>query len=303
MLVALWTTGLLISFFTFCTSLDDECVLGIVGSSVLLPCYYNEPLSVYNLSVEWRRGSELVLKAEWDDDGDVVIWSLNSATIPANAPATGNFSLELPKVNPKDDIMFFSLFFTSADNESAPLCSTCLSTAARFSYPLLQREETTTGNHTTFTCHSTGGFPKPIVYWIINDTKQPPEDAVRTETTALPDSSLYNITSFLTINISKEDSVSCFIENERMNETLTSKSNRAKDNTFRVRASEGMWIFSTGLCVAVGIMVGAGVAYQVHLDRISKKRKVLYESTQRGYKRRYQFMETEDTELSRETCV
>lgn len=309
MLVALWTTGLLLSFFTFCTTLDDECILGIVGSPVLLPCYYNEPISFQNLSVEWRKDSELVLKAEWEDDGDVVIWSLNSATIPADAPMTGNFSLELPKVNPKDDTMIFSLFFTSADNGSDPLCSMCLRTAASFSYPLLQMEETATGNKTIFMCHSTGGFPEPTVYWLINDTEQPPEDAVRTETTSLPDSSLYNITSLLTVNVSKDDRVSCSIENKRINETLTSKSSRAKDNTFPVRASEGMWMFSTGLCVAVGIMVGAGVAYQIHLDRISKKRKVLYESsrTQRGYKRRHQFIdieETENTELtSRETCV
>ncbi|KAJ0032125.1 hypothetical protein NQD34_002206 [Periophthalmus magnuspinnatus] len=304
--VALWSFGLLLSFFTVCSSLDKDCIVGIVSHAVLLPCYHhNELLSFHNLSVEWRRGNELVLKAKWEEDGDVVIWSLNHATIPRNAPLTGNFSLELPKLSAKEDQMVYSLFVTSVENGSAPLCSMCLRTAARFSSPLLQRDETTGNNRTVFLCHSSGGFPKPTVYWLINDTEQPPEDSVWTDTTPLPDSSLYNVTSLLTVNISTDDSVSCSIQNQWMNETLTSKSG-TRDNTIRSRASEGMWMFSTGLCVAVGIMVVVGIAYQIHLDRISKKRKVLYESTkaQRGYKK-HQFLEEtqEEALMSKETCV
>lgn len=310
----LWSTGLLFSFFTLCTSLEEECVLGIVGRPVLLPCFHHEPLGFYNLSIEWRGDDEqLVLRAEWEDDGEVVIWSLNSATIPANAPLTGNYSLELPKVNPKRDKMLYSLFLMSVHNGSAPLCTVCLRTAASFSTPLLQREETANGNKTTFMCHSSGGFPEPMVYWLINDTEQPPEGSVRTRAMSLPDSDLYNITSHLTVNISEDSGVSCSIENERMNETMTSKSSGVEGKTHRVRASEGMWMFSTGLCVAVAVMVGAGLAYQIHLDRISKKRRVLYENTQRGRKRRNHC--TEETEVtalgeiehtnltSRETCV
>ncbi|XP_072294199.1 uncharacterized protein [Eucyclogobius newberryi] len=193
---------------------SDECLIGIVGRPVLLPCFHHELFTFHNVSVEWRRGSELVLRAEWED-GNVVIWSLNSATIPHDAPFTGNFSLELPKVNPKEDQTVYSLFLTSvendSENDSVPLCSMCLRTA-----------------------------------------------------------------------------------------------DGAKEDTFRSRASEGMWMFSTGLCVAVGIMVGAGVAYQIHLDRLSKKRKLLCESTkhQRGYKK-HQFLEEteEETLTSKETCV
>lgn len=53
-------------------------------------------------------------------------------------------------------------------------------------------------------------------------------------------------------------------------------------------------MFSTGLCVAVAVMVGAGLAYQIHLDRISKKRRVLYENTQRG---RYWHTFTEELQV------
>lgn len=308
MLVALRGFGLLWSFFTLCACLDDDCIVGLVDHPVLLPCYHqNAPISFHNLSVEWRRDNELVLKADWEDDGDVVIWSLNQASILANAPLTGNFSLELPKVSPKVDKMTYRLILTSEENGSVPLCSHCLRTAARFSLPLLHRDRAVNSNRTVFLCQSSGGFPEPTVYWLINDTEQPPEGSVWTDSAPLSDSSLYNVTSQLTVNISTEDSVSCHIQNQWMNETLISKSSGAKDDTFRTRASDGMWMFSTGLCVAVGILVAVGVGYQIHLDRISKKRRVLYESTraQRGQKKKHQFFEEteEETLTAKESSV
>lgn len=48
------------------------------------------------------------------------------------------------------------------------------------------------------------------------------------------------------------------------------------------RASSAMWMFSTGLCVVVGIMVIAGVAYQIHLDKISKRKKEEHKQQRRG---------------------
>lgn len=50
------------------------------------------------------------------------------------------------------------------------------------------------------------------------------------------------------------------------------------------RASEAMWIFSTGLCAVVGVMVAVGVGYQIHLDRVSKRKKVefQYQQSRRG---------------------
>lgn len=48
------------------------------------------------------------------------------------------------------------------------------------------------------------------------------------------------------------------------------------------RASSAMWMYSTGLCVVVGIIVIAGVAYQIHLDKISKRKKEEHKQQQRG---------------------
>lgn len=60
------------------------------------------------------------------------ICSLNYARIPDDAAQNGNFSLELPKVHPKQDKMNFSLFFSAGENESTELCTLCLRVAGLF---------------------------------------------------------------------------------------------------------------------------------------------------------------------------
>ncbi|KAM4548256.1 ICOS ligand-like isoform 2-T2 [Odontesthes bonariensis] len=296
MSVALWRAGLLLCLWCVRSCLGEKCVLGIVGRPVSLPCFYPQMLPFVNFSIEWRHDDEVVLRSSWKEDGKVEIWSLNYATISTDAALTGNFSLELPAIHPKEDRMHYSLFIISQENQSTPACTACLRTAASFSAPLLQREDAAEGDEATFLCHSSGGYPQPAVYWLINNTDDPPEGSVTTQAASLPNSSLYNITSHLTVNVSKEASVSCVIKNLSMNETLTSTSYGVNGATVVVsRASEAMWIFSTVLCVVVGLMVVAGVVYQIHLDRINKRRKREYKQPERGYKRRYRYKgEAED---------
>lgn len=83
----------------------------------------------------------MVLRSVWQEDGNVEICSINSVTISADAPVTGNFSLRLPTVDPKDDKMHYSLFIVSPGNQSAPLCTVCLRTAGQCpSHRLLSEE-------------------------------------------------------------------------------------------------------------------------------------------------------------------
>nr|XP_033478723.1 ICOS ligand-like isoform X1 [Epinephelus lanceolatus] len=291
--VALWRTGLLLSFLGFCACLEEECVLGIVGRTVSLPCVNPQLLNFVNISIEWRRGEEVVLRSVWTENGDVEEWSINRATTPVDAALTGNFSLQLPTVDPTEDRVNYSLFVISEGNQSTELCTVCLRTAASFSFPKLQREEAEEGEETSVWCRSSGGFPEPTVYWLINNTEEPPEGSVSTLAAPVPDTQLYNITSHLTSNISKDASVSCIIKNPSMNETLASTNYGGKGSPVIGRASQGMWMFSTGLCVVVGVMVLAGVIYQIHLDRISKRKKKEYqkEHPNRGYKRRSPYRE------------
>ncbi|XP_004561574.3 T-lymphocyte activation antigen CD80 isoform X1 [Maylandia zebra] len=285
--VALLRAGLLLSLFSLRACLDDSCVLGIVGRPMSLPCVLPELVNSENVTIEWMRDSELVLRSVWKPDGSVETWSNNRVAVPADAPLTGNVSLNLPAVRPVEDQMSYSLFMVLGKNQSARLCTTCLRTAASFSTPKLEKEEAVQGDEKVFLCHSTGGYPTPAVYWLINDSEEPPAGSVRTQMTSLPDN-LYNITSHLTLNISHDSIVSCIIDNQSMNQTVMSTYG-VEARPVTNRASSAMWMFSTGLCVVVGIMVIAGVVYQIHLDKINKRKKEEHKQQWRGYKRRYQF--------------
>lgn len=304
--LALWRTGLLLSCLCLCAGMEEDCVLGIVGRPVALPCFHPDLLKFENLSIEWRRNDEVVLRSVWEGGKHEEMWGFSVATLAHDAASTGNFSLELPEVDPQEDRTNYSLYIISEENRTAPLCTVCLRIAASFSYPQLRREDGAEGDETAFLCQSSGGYPKPSVSWLINNTEEPPEGAVKTLAATL-DSLLYNITSYLMVNVSKDASVSCIIKNPFMNETLVSTSYGVSGGPTASRASEAMWMFSTGLCVVVGAMVIAGVAYQIHLDRISKKKKKEFQATQRGYKRRRQQQEKEETEVmkpvSKETNV
>ncbi|KAM4629400.1 ICOS ligand-like isoform 1-T2 [Polymixia lowei] len=273
---ALWRTGLLLSFISYSASLEEACVLGVVGQPISLPCFYNGlKLDSLNFSIEWRRDKDVVLRSVWEEARHVEIQSMsnaNSTTVSSDAPQTGNFSLELSAVDPQESQTYYSLFLIIPGKEqSPPICRVCFRTAARFSSPLLKREEPVKGDETVFMCHSSGGFPEPAVRWLVDETEEPPDGSIRTFTAPLPGSLFYNITSHLIINISQDTSVSCVIENQSMNETLTSTSYGVRTSPVARRAAEAMWIFSTALCVVVGLMIFAALVYQIHLDRTSKR--------------------------------
>lgn len=270
--VAPWRgAALLLCCLCLCAGLEEECVLGIVGKPVLLPCLHPSLGKSWNFSIEWRKNDKAVFRSLWDEDENVETWSVNHVRIPTDAPSSGNFSLELPSAHPKHDGSQYSLFLLSGDNQSAPLCTMCLRIGASFRVPQVERKDSNESDESTYLCQTSGGYPQPVVYWLVN-SQEPPNGSVWTEAEELPGSHLYNITSQLTVNISKDVTVSCTVDNPPMNETLTFKYRESRNPVVR-RASEGMWIFSTVLCVVVAIMVFAGVYYQIHLDRISKKRK------------------------------
>lgn len=77
--------------------------------------------------------------------------------------------------------------------------------AASFSTPKLEKEEAVQGDEKVFLCHSTGGYPTPAVYWLINDSEEP-----------------LTLNEMLTLNISHDSIVSCIIDNQSMNQTVMS---------------------------------------------------------------------------------
>lgn len=215
----------------------------------------------------------MILRSVFENSQSISELSADRSTLSSNAAASGDFSLEVPTVDPAEPKMNYGLFIIPEVNENDALCRVCLRIAgqsthnrtqsagtldvhvfslssfvsvarhkccdvespikevclwllsASFSRPLLRREEAAgQGNETLFNCHSSGGFPEPRVRWLINHTAEPPQGSVRTVSLQLPHSHVYNVTSYLKVNISKALSVSCTVENVLMNESFTSTS-------------------------------------------------------------------------------
>lgn len=106
---------------------EEECVLGVVGRPVSLPCFYPDLLTSVNYSIVWRTDEEVVLRARFQRNKSVEELGANSASISEDAPLTGNFSLTLPAVESKAPKVTYRLF--TLENQSAALCTVCLRVA------------------------------------------------------------------------------------------------------------------------------------------------------------------------------
>ncbi|XP_067314550.1 T-lymphocyte activation antigen CD80-like isoform X2 [Pseudorasbora parva] len=129
------------------------------------------------------------------------------------------------------------------------------------------------GGESRFVCNSSGGFPAPSIYWLVNHTQHPPETLVTTYINTLPQTELYNITSVLSINISADTAVTCVVENNLLNETLKTTSCGVRSSSSVVRLSEHMWAFTTALCVIVFLLVAASLRFQKKLDRDEERKR------------------------------
>lgn len=73
----------------------------------------------------------MVLRAVFEENRNVEQLSLNSATIPDDAALTGNFSLELPAVEPKEHNRTYRLVIISEEDPGAAMCAVCLRVAGQ----------------------------------------------------------------------------------------------------------------------------------------------------------------------------
>ncbi|XP_077464050.1 V-set domain-containing T-cell activation inhibitor 1-like [Stigmatopora argus] len=277
MIGTLWSISLLLNFIfiPFCDTLGEECIVGIVGQPLQLSCFYPDAAGLDSVSARWRRNG---VEAVGGDEGD-------------QALALGNFTLRIPAVDPREDNASYSVVVTLRGNQSVEACTLCVRVAAPFSAPEV-RWEASSG---AFRCHAGGGFPAPSVLWLVDGvSSESAWDSPRTLAEQRPDTRLYDVTSYLSVNVT-DANVSCVIRNDAVGQTLTSTTRVELEESAVTRASDALWVFSTALCVVVGVMVAAGLVYQIHLDRVSKKKKIQRMSGRiRGYRRR---LSTEETEV------
>ncbi|XP_073708785.1 CD276 antigen-like [Garra rufa] len=270
--------GVLLLIVTCVVSVQaDECIVGVIGERAILPCVSNglKNWTSLHISSEWRKGIETIHTSVWIE-GQVEMQNVSNsvrATVSALAPNTGDFSMELHDVHLSDAHNYSFHLKLHGQNRSSLVCTVCLTIAGNFSHPTLLREKGVDGKETTLFCNSQGGFPAPSVYWLVNHTQHPPETSVTTFMNILPQSELYNITSVLSINISADTAISCVIENNLLNETLTATNFGVLPRTSERRLSEYLWVFSAALCVVVFFLVVMSLRFQKKLDRDQKRKK------------------------------
>ncbi|XP_077574060.1 uncharacterized protein LOC144197258 isoform X2 [Stigmatopora nigra] len=252
-------------FIPFCDSL---------GQPLQLSCFYPDAAASDSVSAQWRRNGHDAVGGDEVDQ------------------ALGNFTLRIPVVDPREDNASYSVEVTLHGNRTVKACTMCVRVAAPFSAPEVQWE----ASSGAFRCHAGGGFPAPSVLWLVDGVSSESEwDSPRTLTEQRPDTRLYDVTSYLSANVT-DANVSCVIRNDAVGQTLTSTTRVELDESAVRRPSDSLWVFSTVLCVVVGAMVIVGLAYQIHLDRVSKKKKKIQHTSGRirGYRRR---LSTEETEV------
>lgn len=252
---------------------DDDCTATVIGETALLPCTYDgtRTLLSSNISAWWRAGTEEIFKGMWKQGQKETlnVSNCHRAQMFSLAPQTGDLSMMLKEVVPSDAKTYSLHVSFDGENTSSVLCTVCLRVGAHYSSPAIQREEAGQEDKTQFVCHSRGGYPKPILRWLINSTDKPPPGSVKTYEQPLQDSELFNITSIMTVSIDKHVPVTCAIENRILNETFSTVDWPEKEQFSPVvaRASEAMWVFSTVLIIIVGLLVAVGLIFQVKWDR------------------------------------
>lgn len=164
--VALWRTGLLLSFLHICSSqgkiplyliilhtdkpvsvlffllffftwtrlfyTEEECVLGVVGRPVSLPCFYPPLLNYENFTIEWRKDDKVILRSAFESNQMKSSLSADRSTLSLNATVSGDFSLEMPTVDLAEQKMNYGLFIVSDGNQNDALCRVCLRIAGQW---------------------------------------------------------------------------------------------------------------------------------------------------------------------------
>ncbi|KAL2090003.1 hypothetical protein ACEWY4_014691 [Coilia grayii] len=267
-----WFIAFLLGLVELVSTQDEGCAVGVIGESAVLPCTYDgtSKLLSSNITVQWRSGTEVMLKRMWRQGHEEMLNSSDSTRVrmPSLGPQTGDFSMTRSDIVPSDSKNYSLHISFDGEKTSSVLCTVCLRVGAHFSFPSIQRGQVNPEGKTQFACHSRGGYPQPTLHWLINSTEMPPTGSVRTYTQPLEDSELFNITSTLTVTISMGLPVMCAIENHILNETFSTTNWPEEEQVSPVvaRASEAMWIFSTVLIVIVGLLVAAGIIFQVKWD-------------------------------------
>ncbi|XP_039595233.1 ICOS ligand-like [Polypterus senegalus] len=205
--------------------LHEKCLIAGIGETILIPCFLDIAKPLESISVEWQTSRTITFCS----------MSKRSAQVIRSQFQDGNFSLTLSHVSLLDE-MWYSCYYRGQQ-----LCRHCLRVGDRFSDPVLlgPTSPVLKGTEVNFTCKSDEGFPVPWVQWFVN--KKPFQDKSRIKNKLKRGRNLkYNLTSILTLTMTENVSVSCMIDNRKMEEKKTSP-----EKEYFVLEDLTRWISST----------------------------------------------------------
>uniref|UniRef100_H3A083 Ig-like domain-containing protein n=1 Tax=Latimeria chalumnae TaxID=7897 RepID=H3A083_LATCH len=203
-------------------------VVGTVGTSVVLPCSYPTAaaVSLEDLNIYWQINDSMVVHffRKKDDNAHQHPKYKNRTKLFYKELVQGDCSLTLFNVNVGDEAKYSAHVILATTSEKHTTEVYLQSSPASYKMPLISRRPISgnipCGKNATYTCTSSGGYPKPWVLWLINNTEVP-TDPNNLQIQQDPTNQLYTVTGFLNANITEESNVSCIFMNNVLGENKT----------------------------------------------------------------------------------
>ncbi|XP_041114859.1 ICOS ligand-like [Polyodon spathula] len=276
---SVWIILLLLVMLCPVMSTGSGCVLGIIRKSVIIPCEYrNEGVLERNsIAVEWRTPDSLIVHSFLHGEDQLANQDpqyKNRTKFFKTEVEHGDFSLKLSDIIPEDGTDYNCFFHKDGWSTSKHVDAICLIVADHYTEPFLSTSShRENSEEVSFTCTSSNGFPKPIVHWFINKKEIFPEPGRENIVFDKdPSTGSFTVTSILTVNVTQDLTVTCAIENERLNETRTSAAiyySKQKPDNSQPGSNTGVII---GVCVALAIGTLGIVVFLIYRCRNMPRR-------------------------------
>ncbi|XP_051776015.1 ICOS ligand-like [Erpetoichthys calabaricus] len=206
----------------------DDCLTAITGETVKIPYSVKtkESLNTQDILIQWRTYEGLIVHTFVQGEDNLINQDKQfkgRTHLITSELSRGDFSLSLSDVSITDEGEYVCKYYGKSDGKTGSHMSHhCLQVAGHYSVPVVNPPtEWLKDKEVKFTCKSTGGFPKPKVYWLVN--KKPLEDSSQVDTIVSTDCrAWYSVTSVLNVVVREDMSVTCTVENEKLGEKRTS---------------------------------------------------------------------------------
>ncbi|XP_043928439.1 ICOS ligand-like [Protopterus annectens] len=252
-------------------------VTAVLGETITLPCLisgYNERAGKKTKRIYWQTSNDTPKpveavhvyndgKEEFQDQSEKY---KQRTKLFLDQLKNGNFSIQLISIKVSDEDVYECYY--QQENNMRLVCSIDLQVSAHYNDPVLSRFQI--DNDTTqFTCISKEGYPAPKVHWSFSDSESFTDHTL--ENSAIQDNltGLYSVVSNLTVRTNQSISVTCVIENERIQEN---KSAAIYKKVYTSPDNQGPDAPPTHVTVVVVLMVILLVIASVVIRLLYKRR-------------------------------